>query len=68
MAANDIAINSGNARSANMAILGAYIGRSKVLPVNLVIDVVKTTFASKPQALEINLQAFQIGLEKAREN
>lgn len=64
--ANDIAIEEGNARAANMVILGAYIGKSKVVKLETVEQIIKDTFAKKPQALDINIQAFHKGVEAAQ--
>jgi len=59
VAANDIAIQMGNARTANMVMLGALVEVSKVVPVEMVYKIMEKTFSGRKAALlDLNKQAF----------
>jgi len=62
---NDIAIELGNPRMANIVALGAFCARSKVLDMDLVRESVKHSFASKPKVIELNMIALQRGADSA---
>jgi 2-oxoglutarate ferredoxin oxidoreductase subunit gamma len=61
--ANEIANGLGVPRAANMVALGAYLGVTNALPVAVVEDAVRETFASKPAVIDSNLTALRRGLE-----
>ena len=61
--ANQIALDAGSARSANVVVLGAYMSRSQALTIDSVRQVLKKTFASKPNILEIYQTAFEQGYQ-----
>ncbi len=67
--ANELAIECGSPKAANMAALGAYLGASDVVPLELVKGIVAESFSAKPKLVEINHAAlargFALGLEKA---
>ena len=57
--ANDIAISLGNARTANMVMLGALVEVSRVVPVEMVYKIMEKTFSGRKAALlDLNKQAF----------
>jgi 2-oxoglutarate ferredoxin oxidoreductase subunit gamma len=64
--ANDIAVELGSPRSANMVALGAYVGAVEVVSLELVEEVVRESFAGKPAVVEANLAALRRGFELGR--
>ncbi len=69
VAANEVAIECGSPKAANMVALGAYLGASDVVPLELVKSIVTESFAAKPKLVEINHAAlsrgFALGQEQA---
>lgn len=64
--ANLIAENSGSIKAANMAMLGAYVKRSGLLSLPVVIKAIEDFLPSRHQALlKINLVALEEGYERA---
>jgi len=61
--ANDIAIEVGEKRTANMVMLGAYIAHTKVVPKNSILEGLREFFGKKIQFLNVNTQAFEKGME-----
>jgi len=61
--ADDIAVEVGEKRTANMVILGAYIAQTKVVSKESILEGLKEFFGKKTQFLDINIQAFQRGME-----
>jgi 2-oxoglutarate ferredoxin oxidoreductase subunit gamma len=61
--ANEIANELGNPRAANMVALGAYLGATGAVSIEEVEEVIRETFAAKPQLVELNLQALRRGVE-----
>ena len=61
IAANDIAAAVGNARAANMAALGAYLGATGSVSLETVETVIREMLAGKPQVIESNLEALRRG-------
>jgi len=61
--ANDIAIELGNRRGANMVALGAYLGATDAVSLDGVIEVVRETFAAKPGVIDANITALHRGHE-----
>jgi 2-oxoglutarate ferredoxin oxidoreductase subunit gamma len=64
--ANDIAMEEGSSRSANLVVLGAYLGLDEVVKAETVLEAVKKTFAKKKEFLEINCKTFKRGYELAK--
>lgn len=64
--ANEIAIECGSAKAANMVALGAYIGATDIADLNMVKDILSESFASKPKLIEVNHKALQRGYELAK--
>ena len=57
--ANDIAMQLGNARTANIVMLGAMVSVAPVVPVEMVYRIMKKTFSGrKAHLLDINKTAF----------
>lgn len=63
--ANEIASQIGSEKIANMAMLGAYLALSKVLPVNAILATMKAKLADKPQFLPLNEEAIEAGFSLA---
>ena len=59
--ANDIALKAGNAKAANIVVLGAFIGASKIVTYNTVKKIVKAKMGAKKDLLDINLKALKQG-------
>ncbi len=64
--ANDLATELGNRRSANLIMLGAYIGLDEVVSHEMLIKTIEKTFASKKQFIEVNCKTFMHGYELAK--
>jgi len=61
IAANDLALGLGNARAANMIMLGAFVRASGIISEKTMTQVISDTFGKKkPELAELNLKAFQI--------
>ena len=59
MDAGGIALKLGNARTANVVMLGAVVEVSKVVPVEMIYKIMEKTFSGrKAHLLDINKQAF----------
>ena len=65
IAANDLATAEGSGRAANMAALGAYVGKSKLADKESVLASIRHAFASKPKFIDINCRTFLRGFELA---
>jgi 2-oxoglutarate ferredoxin oxidoreductase subunit gamma len=61
--ADDIAVEVGEKRTANMVMLGAYVERTKVVSKESILEGLKEFFAKKTQSLDVNIRAFQRGVE-----
>ncbi len=61
--ANDIAMELGNPRGANMVALGAYLGATRAVDVAEVEAVIRETFAAKPKVVDVNIEALHRGFE-----
>lgn len=62
--ANDLAMELGNPRCANIVALGAFVGATDVLPMPEVEEMVRQNFAVKPALVELNLKALRVGFER----
>jgi 2-oxoglutarate ferredoxin oxidoreductase subunit gamma len=69
VAANEIAIECGSGKAANMVALGAYLGASGLADLEIVKATVTETFAAKPKLVGVNHacldRGFALGREKA---
>lgn len=63
--ANEIAMDLGSGKAANMVVLGAYVGATKAVTLDTLKDFVKRKFANKPQFVDLNLNALQEGYTRA---
>jgi len=59
--ANEIAVELGNPRGANMVALGAFIGATGVVPLGVVEEIVRETFSGKPKVIDSNLEGLRRG-------
>ncbi len=59
--ANEIADRVGNARSANMVMLGAFIRKTGVVQLSRVVEALRFTLSSKKKLVEINEKALEEG-------
>jgi 2-oxoglutarate ferredoxin oxidoreductase subunit gamma len=64
--ANEIAIELGSGKAANMVVLGAYVGATEAVSIELLKGFMKKKFAKKPQFVELNMKALQEGYDRAR--
>lgn len=64
--AADIATKLGNRRSANLVMLGAYIGLEEVVSHKTLIKAIEKTFAKKKQFIDVNCKTFMKGYELAK--
>lgn len=64
--ANEIALEAGNAKTANIVILGAFIKITGILKAEDVKNTVSKIFASKPKVIPANLKAFDLGFASVK--
>jgi 2-oxoglutarate ferredoxin oxidoreductase subunit gamma len=64
--ADDLALEMGNRRSANLVMLGSYIGLDEVVSHETLLEAIKKAFASKKQFIDVNCKTFMKGYERAR--
>ena len=60
---NDMAIQIGNPKAANLVMLGAYIALTNILAAEDIKEMIKKTLGSKADLLEANLNAFDAGFD-----
>jgi len=63
VAANDIAIEAGTAKAANMVALGAFLGATGLVSVEQIKGVLAEVFASRPKLIPLNEVALTRGFE-----
>jgi 2-oxoglutarate ferredoxin oxidoreductase subunit gamma len=61
--ANDLAVEVGEKRTANMIMLGAYVTRTNILPQESIFQGLKEFFGEKARFLDVNMQAFEKGMK-----
>ncbi len=66
MPANDMARKAGNARAANVVVLGAFIGATGVVKVDTVREIIKEKLARKKEVLEVNFAVLEQGFKLGR--
>lgn len=59
--ANAIAEELGSSRSANMVMLGAFAGKSNIVSMASIIEMLASTFKSRRKLIAINTQALEAG-------
>jgi 2-oxoglutarate ferredoxin oxidoreductase subunit gamma len=62
---NQIAIDLGNPKGANMVVLGAYAACSKVVSLEMLEKSVRYEFSKKPKFIDVNVTALKKGAEAA---
>jgi 2-oxoglutarate ferredoxin oxidoreductase subunit gamma len=63
VACNEVAQEAGTAKAANMVALGAFLGASQIVDVELVKGALEETFAARPKLVPINMAALAKGYE-----
>jgi 2-oxoglutarate ferredoxin oxidoreductase subunit gamma len=63
--ADDIALEEGSRRSANLVVLGALIGLTKLVRRETLENAIRKAFERKPEFVEMNLNSFRKGYEMA---
>ncbi len=61
VAANELAIECGSAKAANMVALGAYVGASGIATPEQILAIIKESFAAKPALIAVNEAALSKG-------
>lgn len=64
--ANEIAIELGSGKAANMVVLGAYVGATGAVSIENLKAFMQKKFANKPQFVGLNMEALQAGYDRAR--
>jgi 2-oxoglutarate ferredoxin oxidoreductase subunit gamma len=59
--ANQIALESGTGKAANMAVLGAYVGFTRAISLESLHGLLRKQFESKPQFIEVNTRVLERG-------
>ncbi len=59
--AGALAMEAGNAKTANIVILGAYVKASGLIDKESALGAIKTKFADKPKVIPANIKAFELG-------
>ena len=62
---NDMAIEIGNSKAANIVALGAFAARSKMVDFEILQECVKAEFATKAKLIPLNMAALEKGREAA---
>jgi 2-oxoglutarate ferredoxin oxidoreductase subunit gamma len=63
---NEIALELGAAKSANLVVLGALVGKTDVVTLESIDKLIEKQFAKKPQFIDVNKQALRAGYTRAR--
>jgi len=61
--ANQIALEGGTGKAANMAALGAYVGASHAVSLDALRAIVRKQFEKRPQFIDVNLKVLERGYE-----
>jgi 2-oxoglutarate ferredoxin oxidoreductase subunit gamma len=67
VAANELAIECGSAKAANMVALGAYLGASGIAALEQITPIITESFAGKPKLVTINHEALSRGYALGRQ-
>lgn len=59
--AGELSIKAGNAKTANIVILGAYIKATGIITKESAIEAIEKKFANKPKVIPANIKAFELG-------
>ncbi len=60
--ANDVAIQAGSVRAANIVALSAFAAKTKLVDLELLKQCVKKEFSAKPKIIPLNMDAFDRGV------
>lgn len=63
VAANEIAVEAGSAKAANMVALGAFLGATGLVDRTQVLGILAETFAARPKLVQLNEVALTRGFE-----
>jgi 2-oxoglutarate ferredoxin oxidoreductase subunit gamma len=61
---NEIAMEAGTSKAANMVVLGAFIGRTGVVTLESVDALIEKQFAAKQKFIPVNKHALRLGYER----
>jgi 2-oxoglutarate ferredoxin oxidoreductase subunit gamma len=61
--ANQVAIEAGTGKAANMVMLGAYVGATGIVPFETLLDMARHEFQSKPKLLPVNVKCLEQGFK-----
>lgn len=63
---NELAIELGTGKAANMVVLGAFVGRTGVVTLESLDKLVEKQFAKKPKFIPLNKKALRVGVERGK--
>lgn len=66
--AEKLAIEAGNARTANIVLLGAYASMSGLFSKEALAELIRHKFEAKPKVIPANLKALELGFDYAQTN
>ncbi|MEO0020753.1 MAG: 2-oxoacid:acceptor oxidoreductase family protein [candidate division WOR-3 bacterium] len=64
--ANEVAIEAGSGKAANMVMLGAYVGATGIVPVEAIIEQIKEEFQAKAKLIPVNIACVERGYNIGR--
>lgn len=64
--ANEIAMEAGSTKTANIVVLGAYIKLTGLFAKEDILRSIEKIFAKKPKVIPMNLKAFELGYNAAK--
>jgi 2-oxoglutarate ferredoxin oxidoreductase subunit gamma len=64
--ANQIAIDAGTGKAANMVMLGAYVGATGLVPFDAVVEMAKHEFQKKAKLIPVNVKCLEEGYKLAK--
>ena len=62
---NDLALEAGDVRAANMIALGVLVKASGLVQEKSILNCLRERFVAKPQLCQVNERAFTLGMEQA---
>lgn len=63
---NDLAMEVGSGKAANMVVLGAFVGRTGVVKLESMDALVEKQFAKKEKFIPLNKKALRVGFERGK--
>jgi 2-oxoglutarate ferredoxin oxidoreductase subunit gamma len=63
---NELAMELGTSKAANMVVLGAFVGRTQVVTIESLDLLVEKQFAKKPKFIPLNKEALRVGIERGK--